>query len=158
MVDPVRVLAIGGTIGALVAGSLAAPQFLSAAAEEPVKAVSSTLKLLFPDAVDAKMFRKYKITFDDSISTDVKRTQVVKKIGHGRTSEVTIVTTPSGTYSTDGLLSPHVQYPGIEKKLKRGYGNGFYYYSSRSYGGGRWTTFSNGSFTYFTYRAPAKRT
>jgi hypothetical protein len=156
MVDPVRVLAIGGTIGALVAGSLAAPQFISAMAEEPVKVASSTLKLLFPDAVDAKMFRKYKITFDDSISTDVKRTQVVKKIGHGRTSMVTIVTTPSGTYSTDGLLSPNVQYPGIEKKLKGWAGRGFYYYSSRSYGGGRWTTFSNGSFTYFTYRAPAR--
>jgi hypothetical protein len=156
MVDPVRVLAIGGTLGALVAGTLAAPQFLSAAAEEPVKAVSSVLETLFPDAVDAKLFRKYKITFDDSISTDVKRTQVVKKIGYGRTSTVTIVTTPSGTYSTDGLLSPHVQYPGIEKELKGWGGRGFHYYSTRSYGGGRWTSFSNGSFTYYTYRAATR--
>jgi hypothetical protein len=157
MVDPVRVLAIGATVGVLVAAPIAAPQFLSAAAEEPVKAVSSVLETLFPDAVDAKMFRKYNITFDDSISTDVKRTQVVKKIGYGRTSTVTIVTTPSGTYSTDGLLSPHVLYPGIEKKLKGWGGRGFYYYSSRSYGGGRWTSFSNGSFTYYSYR-PATRT
>jgi hypothetical protein len=157
MVDPVRVLAIGGTIGALVAGSLMAPQAINAMAEEPVKAVASALETLFPEAVDAKMFRKYDITFDDSVSTDVKRTQVVKKIGHGRTSTVTIVTTPSGTYSTDGLLSPHVQYPGIEKNLK-GWGSRSFYYSSRSYGGARWTTFSNGSFTYFTYRAPATRT
>ena len=153
MVDPVRVLAIGATAGVLVAAPLAAPQVLSAAAEEPVKAVSSVLDTLFPDAVDANVFRKYKITFDDSISTEVKRTQVVKKIGYGRTSTVTIVTTPSGTYSTDGLLSPHVLYPGIEKRLKGWGGRGFYYYSSQSYGGGRWTTFSSGSFTYFTYRA-----
>jgi hypothetical protein len=88
----------------------------------------------------------------------VKRTQVVKKIAHGRTSSVTVVTTPSGTYSTDGLLSPHVQYPGIEKKLKGWASGGSHYYSSRSYSGGRWTSFSNGSFTYFSYRAPAART
>ena len=153
MVDPVRVLAIGGTIGALVAGTLAAPQFLSAAADEPVKTVTSALETLFPQAVDAKIFRKYDITFDDSISTDVKRTQVVKKIGYGRTSTVTIVTTPSGTYSTDGLLSPHVQYPGIEKKLKGWGGRSFAFYWSQSSGGGRWTSYSSGSFTYYTYRA-----
>lgn len=157
MVDPVRVIAIGAAIGALVAAPLAAPQAISAMADEPVKAVASALETLFPDAVDAKVFRKYQITFDDSVSTEVKRTQVVKKIGHGRTSTVTIVTTPSGTYSTDGLLSPHVQYPGIEKKLRGWAGRG-YYYSSRSYGGGRWTSFSNGSFTYFSYQAPATRT
>lgn len=152
MVDPVRVLAIGLSVGALIAVPIAAPQAISAMADEPVKAVQSALETLFPAAVDADMFRKYAITFDDSVSTEVKRTQVVKKIAHGRKSTVTIVTTPSGTYSTDGLLSPNVQYPGIDKKSKWG-GRSFYYFSSHSYGGGSWTSFSNGSFTYYTYRA-----
>ncbi|MEO7220947.1 MAG: hypothetical protein ABIY37_00595 [Devosia sp.] len=156
MVDPVRVLAYGSFFGSMMAWSLVAPDQMSAVAEEPVRAVAATVEGLFPDTVDPKMFRKYKITFDDSISTEVQRTQVVKKIGHGRTSQVTIVTTPSGTYSTDGLLSPHVQYPGIEKELK-GWGNRFWF-SSRSYGGGRWTSFSTGSFTYYSYRAAATRT
>ncbi len=157
MVDPVRVLAYGGFFGSMVAWSVVAPEHMSAVAEEPVKAVASAIETLFPNTVDPRIFRHYKITFDDSVSTEVQRTQVVKKIGFGRTSEVTIVTTPSGTYSTDGILSPHVQYPGIEKRSK-GWGNGYWSYSSRSHGGGQWTSFSNGSFTYFSYRAPATRT
>ena len=155
--DPVRVLAYGAFFGSMIAWSIAAPDHMSAVAEEPVKAVASAIDTLFPNTVDPKMFRHYSITFDDSISTDIQRTQRVKKIGHGRTSEVTIVTTPSGTYSTDGLLSPHVQYPGIEKQSK-GWGSGYWYYSSRSLNGGRWMSFSNGSFTYYTYRVPAART
>src|SRR5688500_16736703 len=112
MVDPVRVFAYSAFFGSIVALSIVAPAQMGAVAEEPVKAAAAAIDSLFPDSVDPKMFRKYKITFDESISTEVQRTQVVKKIGYGRTSEVTIVTTPSGTYSTDGLLSPHVQYPG----------------------------------------------
>lgn len=157
MVDPVRVLAYSSFFGSMIAWSVVAPEQMSAVAEEPVKAVAGTLDGLFPDTVDPKMFRKYDITFDDSVSMDVKRTQVVKKIGYGRRSEITIVTTPSGTYSTDGLLSPHVQYPGIEKKNK-GWGNRFWFRSNYSSGGGLWTSFTNGSFTYYFYRGPATRT
>jgi hypothetical protein len=156
MVDPVRVFAYTSFFGSMLAWSVVAPDQMSAVAEEPVKAAAATIDSLFPDSVDPKMFRKYKLTFDDSISTEVQRTQVVKKIAHGRTSEVTIVTTPSGTYSTDGLLSPHVQYPGIEKE-RRGWSSRSWF-SSRSYGGGRWTSFSSGSFTYFSYHAAAMRT
>jgi hypothetical protein len=154
MADPIRFVAIGGTIGALVAGSLVAPQFLAAAAEEPVKAVTAAVESLFPDAVDAGVFRKYQITFDDSVSTDVRRTQSVRKIGHGHISTVTIVTTPSGTYSTDGLLSPNVLYPGIEKRSKS-WGDLDWWEHS---GGGHWTSFSEGSFTYFVFREVAART
>jgi hypothetical protein len=153
MVDPIRTMAIGGFFGAMIGWSLIAPDHMSAIAEEPVKAVASVISDLFPPSVDPKMFRKYKITFDDSVSTEVSRTQVVKKIAGGRTSEVTIVTTPSGTYSTDGLLSPNVQYPGIVKK-SRGWGDQFRYYASVT--GGHWVSFSNGSITYFSYRSSAR--
>src|SRR5690349_17723960 len=113
MVDPVRTMALGGFFGAMIGWSVLAPDQMSAVAEEPVKAVASAIGDLFPPSVDPKMFRHYKISFDDSVSTEVSRTQVVKKIAGGRKSDVTIVTTPSGTYSTDGLLSPNVRYPGI---------------------------------------------
>lgn len=151
MVDPVRTMALGGFFGAMIGWSLLAPDHMSAVAEEPVKAVASVIGDLFPPSVDPKMFRRYDITFDDSVSTAVSRTRTVKKIAGGRTSDVTIVTTPSGTYSTDGLLSPNVQYPGIDKKSK-GWGGQHWFFSSRSSGGGGWTSFSNGSFTYFSYR------
>ena len=38
---------------------------------------------------------------------------VVEKIGYGRTSFVTITTTPTGVYSSDGLASPNIRYPGV---------------------------------------------
>jgi hypothetical protein len=152
MVDPVRVLAVGGTIGMLVGGTILAPQMIGAAAEEPVKAVASAIGSLFPDTVDPKMFRHYDITFDDSISTEVSRTQVIEKIAHGRTSQVTIVTTPSGTYSTDGIVSPHVLYPGIDKTWRS-------WPADLDFGqDGSWASYSEGSFTYFVFRVPSART
>ena len=156
MVDPIRVLAYGAFFGSMVAWSVVAPERMSAVAEEPVKAATAAIDTLFPPSVDPNIFRKYDLVFDESISTDVKRTQIVTKIGAGRSTEVTIVTTPSGIYSTDGLLSPHVRYPGIEKKLKWWGGNRTWSYSSRSSDGGSWTSFSNGSFTYYTYRVSTR--
>ncbi len=40
----------------------------------------------------------------------------VRKIGYGHVETVEIVTTATGTYSSDGLASPHVLYPGVEAK------------------------------------------
>jgi len=50
---------------------------------------------------------------DPGVSLQPLSTAVVTKIGYGRASEVRIVTTSSGVYSSDGLASPHVLYPGI---------------------------------------------
>ena len=49
----------------------------------------------------------------EDVSFDPTSTTVVRKIGYGRTSFVTIATTPTGVYSTDGLASVHVRYPGV---------------------------------------------
>jgi len=149
--DPVRVLAYGSFFGAMLIWSVVNPAQMSAVAEEPVKAAAATIDGLFPDLIDPKIFKRYNFTFDDSVSGDVLSTRTVKKIAGGRASEVTITTTQSGTYSTDGLLSPHIQYPGIDKKLKSWARNHSWYYSSRSTAYGHWTTYSNGSFTYFSY-------
>lgn len=152
-IDPVRVLAYGSFFGAMITWSIVNPAQMSAVAEEPVKAAAATLDKLFPNLIDPKMFKRYDITFDDSVSGDVVSTRHVKKIAGGRTVDVTITTTPSGTYSTDGLLSPHVKYPGVEKKLKpwAGPSSSYWYRSSRSASGSSWSMYSHGSFTYFSY-------
>ena len=155
--DPVRVLAYGSFFGAMLTWSLVNPGQLSAVADEPVKAAAATIEGLFPDVIDPKMFKRYTFTFDDSVSAEVERSRVVKKIAGGRTSEVTITTTPSGTYSTDGLLSPHIQYPGIDKKLKSGgIRRNFWFAASGSSRYGHWTSYSNGSFTYYSYRVSTR--
>ena len=155
MLNVVRSITYGVFAGGVLSLTIIAPAQMGALAEEPVKAAMTTIGDLFPPSVNPKMFRKYNITFGDSVSTDVQRTQVVKKIGHGRMSEVTIVTTPSGTYSTDGILSPNVRYPGIEKSAKGWGGSNFW--SSSTSGGGHWIIYSSGSFTYFSYVAPSAR-
>ena len=156
MTDYVRMIAIGGTIGVLVAGTLAAPQFMSAIADEPPAAVVATIEDLFgPDIIDSDAFRKYEVVIDDTVSTDIVRKRTVSKIGYGRKSTVTVVTTPSGTYSTDGLLSPHVRYPGIETKRKDS-GSDFKFRFSQRTAGGYWSLVTQGSFTYITYRLAAQ--
>jgi hypothetical protein len=159
MLNVVRSIAYGTFAGGVLALTIVAPQQIGVLAAAPVEAAVKTVGDLFPPSVNPRMFRKYDIIFDDSVSTDVTRTQIVKKIGHGRTSEVTIVTTPSGTYSTDGIVSPNVRYPGIETTLKPWDEDGHSrsWFSYRSTVRGAWISFSNGSFTYLSYVAASAR-
>lgn len=57
--------------------------------------------------------KAYAVTYEDGVSTEAMSTDVVRKIGYGRTSFVNISTTSSGTYSSDGMTSPHILYPGV---------------------------------------------
>ena len=150
MINVVRSISYGVFAGGILALTIIAPQQIGALAEEPVDAVVASIDKLFPEPVDPKLFRKYAITLDDSVSTEVLRTQVVTKIGHGRVSDVTVVTTPSGTYSTDGMLSPHVRYPGIEKTLKSRT-HDTWSFSPDGTDGGRWISYADGSFIYISY-------
>src|SRR5690349_8404929 len=100
----VRVIALGGAMGAVVAGTLAAPALISAVAEEPAAIVTATVQDLFgPELIDPDKFVKYKITLDDTVSTQVLSRREITKIGHGHKSTVAIVRTPTGTYSSDAL-------------------------------------------------------
>lgn len=56
----------------------------------------------------------YQLSYDDSVSTQVLAHHTIRKFEFGRMSEVSVVRTPTGTYSTDGLQSNHVIYSGIE--------------------------------------------
>lgn len=154
MADLVRYIAIGGTIGALVAGTIVAPSVFAAVIDVPAKVVGATsISDLFPPPFDPDKLRKYAITFDETVSTNVQRQTSVKKIGYGEKSVVTIVTTPSGTYSSDGIASPYVRYPGIDVEPKRRGGHPRFWSSTYSskYGTSRSYGFSSGSFTYFNY-------
>ncbi|KRB01463.1 hypothetical protein ASD83_08160 [Devosia sp. Root685] len=98
------------------------------------------------------------VRYEDWVSTDPLDTQVVKKIEGGRVSYVTIKRTSTGTYSSDGIESPHVQYPGvIEPDNPR---NSF---SFSSWNNGQWTrlkTYSGNSYvsisTYKTHRGETR--
>ena len=116
MSDVVRTIAITGLIGAAAAGALTLPAMFPAAIadEQPMRVLGSLQAGLFPQTFDTNSLVKYDVTYDDYISTEVERTQTVKKIGFGQTTTVTITTTPSGTYSSDAILSPYIKYPGIE--------------------------------------------
>jgi hypothetical protein len=57
----------------------------------------------------------FAIANEPDVSLTPESTAVVRKIGYGQTRFVTIDTTSSGTYSSDGLASPNIRYPGIFK-------------------------------------------
>ena len=156
---PFRTVAISGGLAALVAGALASPAVFPAAfANEPQHSLVKTASEIFPKPFDLKTLKKFDVTFDNSVSTEVTRTQIVHKIAFGRKTEVAIVTTPSGVYSTDALTSPYVRYPGIEVTAKYPRNHFSYSTSTSRYGTGTWTSFSRGSFTFYNYSfAPVKR-
>ena len=58
--------------------------------------------------------RSYKVNFDESVSTQILSSNVIRKIEFGKESLVSVVSTPSGIYSTDGLASKNILYPGVE--------------------------------------------
>jgi len=62
---------------------------------------------------------EYRITTDETVSLEPISNTRVRKVGYGNVSYVDIATTASGTYSTDGFASPHVQYPGVEVERVR---------------------------------------
>ncbi|MDO8360870.1 MAG: hypothetical protein Q7T08_12655 [Devosia sp.] len=151
----IRTMATSGLLAAMVVGAFATPILFPAAfADEPASTALKTASDLFPPPFDPKKLVKYDIVFDDSISTEVQSTQLVKKIGYGKKTMVSIVTTPSGTYSSDALTSPNVRYPGIEVTPKPSDDDEDRFWissSSSRYGTSNSISFSSGSFTYYTY-------
>lgn len=107
---PTRHLLLGLTLGALAATGLAAtgagfvaPSF----ADEPAAAAFDASKLMkFPD---------FSVQAEASVATDPIRTNRIKKIEYGKVSYIDIVTTATGTYSSDGIVSPNVSYPGLDE-------------------------------------------
>ncbi|MBD8065450.1 hypothetical protein IC608_08185 [Devosia sp. PTR5] len=106
---PDRHLLMGMTLGAICATALAAigPGYVvEAFADEAPVGIDASKLVKFGD-------REYQVDYEPWVATDPLSSTTVKKIEGGRVSYVSISTTATGTYSTDGLTSPHVQYPGI---------------------------------------------
>lgn len=112
---------IGGLAGVVASVVLVMPSIIPRAwaDEQPIRtlqAVKHKALQLFDRDLD--LFKPQWST-EPSVSQDVLSTQVVRKIEAGKTSFVQVVTTPSGVYSSDGLDSPHVRYPGFNRDTAR---------------------------------------
>lgn len=107
---PTRHMLVGMTLGAICATGLAAlgPGYVLDVMADEMPAGFDTDKLVKFDG------REYEVEYADWVSTDPLSSATVKKIEAGKVTYVSITTTATGTYSTDGLTSKHVQYPGID--------------------------------------------
>ena len=143
---PTRHVMIGIVLGALTASVIAVTgpgitiPALAVETRQPVAPGFDTSDLVkFED-------RRYRVENEDWVATDPVSSVKVKKIEGGRVSYVTITTTKTGTYSTDGMFSNHVQYPGISVEQVRP-ANHFSFWS-----GTRWQGFSARIGDSFVYR------
>jgi hypothetical protein len=165
MAFPIRTVFLSGALAGLVAGAIAAPAFFPAAfAAEPQKHLLDTTAEMFPKPFNPKSLKKFDIVVDDSVSTKPLRTEVVSKIGFGHRSLVAIVTTSSGTYSSDAIASPYVRYPGIDVTPKEEdedydrHHHSWFGVATSPYGTRTWSHVTNGSFTFITSTfTPARR-
>lgn len=159
MIDKVRAALVGFTLAGVAAWGVMAPTSMKTAlADEPAKAASKAFNEIFPKPFDPDTLRKFDIDTGPQVSTDVKTTATISKIGFGHRTWVSIVTTSSGTYSSDALTSPNVRYPGFDVTPK-GHSRWSYRSFTGPLGRGSWTSFTRGSITYFTYSfTPTRRT
>ena len=115
--------------------------------EEPARTLLSSASEIFPPPFDFGGLAKYTYDVAPSVSTEALKESTIKKIGYGNTEFVHVLQTPSGTYSSDALQSPYVEYPGIIKKRVGG-SAGLAFWSN-----GHWVmqkTLSAGSFVTIT--------
>ena len=109
----------GAGIGLAVAGFLSLPSLLPSAIaqEEPVRTLLQSGSALLQQELDGTRFVKppVRARVEPWVSTEVNSHRTVTKIGYGQTTFVDIYTTPTGVYSSDGLASPHIGYPGIHR-------------------------------------------
>ncbi|MDC9822481.1 hypothetical protein PRN20_01945 [Devosia sp. ZB163] len=144
--DATRTIMAVGAMGAGAAFLLALPDMLppAVAGEEPIRTLLSTPGELWPPAFDPDKLMKWDYYVEPGVASEAVADTTIRKIGYGRTTYVSVMETASGTYSTDGLASPNVEYPGITKEPKPGAPQLLWLW-----GGGRWGTamaFSGSSF------------
>lgn len=116
MTPRTRTILVTAASFTVAAAALASPAWLPAlaATSEPVSTLTSQAVDIFtppPPDYGRLIRRHYEI--DPSVSTKPVRQSVVRKIEAGRITDVLVVETASGIYSSDGLADSHVNYPGI---------------------------------------------
>jgi hypothetical protein len=145
-----RALMLGGFIGLGAAVLMAVPDLLppALADDQPMKTLLQSANELWPPAFNPDRLVKWDYYVQPGISIEPITEQTVRKIGYGRSTFVTVMETESGVYSTDGLASPNIQYPGIVKEPKAAPSPMLWLW-----GDGRWASasaFSAGSFAVTT--------
>lgn len=58
--------------------------------------------------------KQYQVAYSADVALEPTASTMVRKVGYGRVTDINIATTDTGTYSSDGLASPYVRYPGIK--------------------------------------------
>ena len=160
MADPARIILAGLVVGLLGATAIGVGSLQAASAADALEKATHTVGDLFADPpFDPRKLRKYDIALAESVSTEVQHSTTITKYGYGQKKLVQIVTTPSGTYSSDALTSPYVRYPGIDVTPRWGRSGHWYFSTSTStYGTSTWSSMSSGSFTFYNYSfKPAAR-
>lgn len=120
-----------GRFGLLIASGMVAGLLIPALMVAPKAVVAEDIanfvgvKFLRPQ-IDSSKFVRFdyassapepvrELVIDDSVDLVPYKTATVSKIAFGRKTEVDIAYTSTGVYSSDGIASSRVQYPGISK-------------------------------------------
>lgn len=119
--DATRAIILGGAAGLVGVAMLVLPNSLppAIASDEPVRTLMSSASELWPPAFSADTLMKWDYYVQPGVSIEPIRESTVRKIGYGKTTMVHVMETESGVYSTDALASPHIEYPGIIKQLRK---------------------------------------
>lgn len=117
-----RSVALGGLLGVLGAGTLLMPSLLppALADDEPMRTLVEAIEGPAATVIDGSAFVKPDWTVEPWVSSEAIEERVIRKIAFGRTEFVTVMTTATGTYSTDSLDSANVRYPGIHPTPRPG--------------------------------------
>lgn len=131
--DATRAIMFGGAIGLGAAALLSLPNILprAVAEEEPMHTLLSTPDEVWPPVFDPDKLMRWSYYVQPGVSIEPVAETVVRKIAYGHTTFVRVMQTDSGVYSTDGLASPHIQYPGIIKEPKPSAKAGVWYWNDR---------------------------
>lgn len=133
--DATKTVMLAGAIGLGAALLLSLPNILprAVAEEQPMKTLFSTPNEIWPPAFDPSRLMRWDYYVQPGVSVEPINETVVRKIGYGKTTFVNVMETASGVYSTDGLASPHIQYPGIIKELKPSPPAGLWFWTGRQW-------------------------
>lgn len=116
----IKPVLLGGTVGTLLVLLISAAGVMAGASatEQPIaRVIKAASDTLFPPAVGDLLKLgddEFIVRTAPEVSLTPTASSTVRKIGYGRSRMVTISTTTSGVYSSDGLRSPHFRYPGID--------------------------------------------
>ena len=115
-----RALMLGGFIGLGALFLAALPDLLPAAVadDQPMRTLLRSASQLIPSPIDPDSLLKWDFQVEPGVSMEPVSESSIRKIGYGHITFVDVMETESGVYSTDGLNSPHIQYPGIIKEPK----------------------------------------